>query len=101
MLYPTSCRGTQCLGGGLVDVGQFLDEFAFVHHEQAVGGGNGLFHICSDDKHRHPVVCNLTEEFVDLEPGTYIDPARRFLQHQYLGMTSEATGKQDLLLVAA
>ena len=84
-----------------VDARQRADDAAVADDVDHVGQLEQFGEIGTHHEHGCAVVGQLPDQAVDLDLGADIDPTRRLVEDDHVGLTAEPLGQHDLLLVAA
>ena len=102
----TSCRDARVIMRSTdllrrVVVSELADDPAVGHHEDPIRQAEHLDELGGDDDDGRAVVGERAHQRVDLLLRPDVDPARRLVEDQHLGVEGEPLGEHDLLLVAA
>src|SRR5471032_3369634 len=82
-------------------VDEVAAQLAFADDEHAVGNAQHLGQLGRHHDDGHALPRQFEHQLVDLELGTDVDAARRFIEYQYLRLGHQHLGQHRLLLVAA
>ena len=80
---------------------QFTGNFAFTHHNNAVGDAQHLGQIAGGEQDRHTAFCQFIDDVIDFVFRPHVDTAGWFIQQNDLHVFRQPAPQYGFLLVAA